>query len=93
MTRRRQGWRAQQRTYNHLTRELQQAAANERARNVCGDAIEKAHDELLAIHGEKHSKCVDQGPTTCPTWEAIHALRDSAKKIGLKLQTASNPEP
>jgi len=71
--RKRPGWRSAERTYRHLSRELAEKAYWERTAPMRA-AMALGARELRALHGAAHSTCLDQGPTTCPTWEAIHAL-------------------
>ena len=37
--------------------------------------IAEALSEIEAAHTALYPDCADQGPTTCPEWEAIYALR------------------
>ena len=73
MSAKRPGWRAAERTYKSLSRDLFEKAVRERLAPAKRAAALGAA-ELRAIHSSVHPKCLDQGPATCPTWEAIHAL-------------------
>ena len=37
--------------------------------------VREAITELEQLHSAAHPACRDEGPETCPTWGAIHALR------------------
>lgn len=40
------------------------------------NVIEKALVELRQMHSALHPECFDQGPQTCPAWDAIHGLEE-----------------
>jgi hypothetical protein len=74
----RPGWRSVERTYQHLSRGLAEAAYRERTAPLRA-AMTLGAQELRAIHSASHPECLDQGPETCPTWEAIHALEKGVR--------------
>ncbi len=79
MSRKRQGLRAQDRTFNHITRTMAREANESRLKTACA-ALQLCLTEIEQFHSRAYPECTGG----CPAHEAM----DAAKKA-LSCQTKS----